>query len=112
MYMKRVAGPRRRLPVNDEARLKPQTAPPRHQGEPLLRLSLEFITVVQPPRPNNDLEFRTRTEEFFEYLIDVIPVSPKRSRRLGQLRRESAQLEHELGEAERGVAQEICAGGF
>jgi len=99
-----------RLLINGEGRFKLNTVSLRHQRESLLRLSLELIAVVNSPRPDDHLEFRSGTKEGVKHLIDVVPMSPEFSRRLGQLGRESAQLEHELREAERGVGQESSAG--
>ena len=72
-----------------------------HQRKPLLRLSPESITVVQPAGPDDQLKVRTRMMETLKQLINDVPISPQLWGWLGELGREYTQLEHEFGEGER-----------
>ena len=93
--------------INSGRCLKLNTVPPRHQREPLLRLSLEFITSVQPVRPDDQLEVRTSIEEALKQSVNLGPISLKDWRRLSELGGGFAQFEHEFGESGRHGGRKI-----
>ena len=79
-------------------------------------MSPEFISIVFPARPDDQLEVRTPIEETVEQPIDFVPISPEVDveKWLDRFERETTQVEHELRESERSDGQkaflEGCCG--
>ena len=91
------------------------TVSPRHQRERLLRLGPEFISIVFPARPDDQLKVRTPIEEVtVKQPIDFVPISPEVDveKWLDRLERVTTQVEHELRETERSDGQKAFLEGY
>ena len=101
--------------VNIGGSFKVDTVSPRHQRERLLRLGPEFISIVFPARPDDQLKVRTPIEEVtVKQPIDFVPISPEVDveKWLDRLERVTTQVEHELRETERSDGQKAFLEGY
>ena len=63
-------------------------------------MSLEFVTIGQRARPDDQPEVRTPEEETPKQPVDIKPIYPKDKGPLNKPRRGTEKLEHKLGERE------------